>query len=421
MTTRNEKEDGPKQRGVFERPADSGVWWVRYVDETGLLHREKVGSKSLALKVYQKRKNEVQERRFFPERIRQRDVRLAEAIDSYMERTKGRLRRSVDFLRYAALWKKTLGHKTLRQLTPGDIERVAARRRSGELVWPPKASKYTKDRKPRPLAAATVNRELTYLRTVLYAAKADGKVGEIPFGKGSGKVKLYKESNQRVRYLTAEEEEALREAIGEDQWPKVAVGLYTGFRQANVFRLKWENVNFDTGVISAVETKSGDDYHVPMNDELRSILRALPSRLRSKWVFPSDGADTPVDAKNFMHRIFSKALTKAKIEKFRWHDLRHSFASRLVMAGVDLRTVQELMGHKTATMTLRYSHLSPEHKLDAVQKLNPKKPTGTTTDTSQGEQKAAGGASAQVIELEQEKDEPSRTRTGDPLLKRQML
>jgi len=99
-------------------------------------------------------------------------------------------------------------------------------------------------------------------------------------------------------------------------------------------------------------------------------LRALPSRLKSAWVFPSETGETPLDGQNFVNRVFVKALTKAKIEDFSWHCLRHTFASRLVMAGVDLRTVQELMGHKTLAMTLRYSHLSLGHQLDAVQRLN---------------------------------------------------
>src|SRR5207302_3181352 len=87
---------------------------------------------------------------------------------------------------------------------------------------------------------------------------------------------------------------------------------------------------------------------------------------------------------------FEGILKQAKVENFSWHGLRHTFASRLVMAGVDLRTVQELMGHKTIQMTMRYAHLAPAHKLAAVEKLaagwQANRPTDTRTDTSTFEQ-----------------------------------
>ncbi len=85
-------------------------------------------------------------------------------------------------------------------------------------------------------------------------------------------------------------------------------------------------------------------------------------------------------------------MTAAQIEDFRWHDLRHTFASRLVMTGVDLRTVQELLGHKTIDMTVRYSHLAPTHVQEAVERLTAK-PTDTTTDSRRSEA-TAGAASA---------------------------
>jgi len=153
-----------------------------------------------------------------------------------------------------------------------------------------------------------------------------------------------------------------------------------------------------------------------MNDTVRTILRALPSRLKSEWVFPSETGETPLDSQNFVNRVFVKALRTAGINSFSWHCLRHTFASRLVMAGVDLRTVQELLGHKTLAMTLRYSHLSPAHQLDAVQRLNTQTDAShraTTTATEAEATKAASGGSAEVIELPSESSGGARSRTAD--------
>src|SRR5439155_8779043 len=187
-----------------------------------------------------------------------------------------------------------------------------------------------------------------------------------------------------------------RAALGDVEWTKAAVALNTVFRQSNQFQLRWTDVNFDTGTITVRRSKQGQAYHVPMNDDVRAVLRHLPSRLRSEWVFPSDTGHTPLDAKNYMHRVFTPALKRARLAGFRWHDLRHTFASRLVMAGVDIRTVQELMGHKTLAMTLRYTHLSPAHRLDAVQRLTRPR-TDTTTGTDSTEPKVAAEAGGEVV------------------------
>jgi site-specific recombinase XerD len=111
-------------------------------------------------------------------------------------------------------------------------------------------------------------------------------------------------------------------------------------------------------------------------------MRNLPSRMKSAYVFPSKTGTSALNANNFINRFWNPARKRASLEGLRWHDLRHTFASRLVMAGVDLRTVQELMGHKTITMTLRYAHLSPTHQREAVQRLT-QKSTATTTATGQ--------------------------------------
>ena len=129
-------------------------------------------------------------------------------------------------------------------------------------------------------------------------------------------------------------------------------------------------------------------------------------------MFPSATGDTPLDSQNFINRVFVKALRKAGIVDFSWHCLRHTFASRLVMKGVDLRTVQEVMGHKTLAMTLRYAHLSPGHQLDAVRRLDEAR-TGTTAGTETEAKKAAKASGAEVLELPTDSNGGARSRTAD--------
>ena len=158
MTKPSKSKRKPADRGLFERPKGSGVWWIRYHDENGREHREKVGPKGLARKLYQKRKTEIQERRYFPERIRRREIRLAEFIDDYLERIKGTIRTYKGKKRIGGYFKTAFGDKTLRELTVGDVERYKSRR--------------LKTRAP-----ATVNRELAFLKRLYNVAIADELVG----------------------------------------------------------------------------------------------------------------------------------------------------------------------------------------------------------------------------------------------------
>ena len=196
----SQKRNGKRRtRGVFERPAGSDVWWVCYFDEHSRKHREKVGSKALALKVYQKRKNEIQERRFFPERIGRRDVLLKDVIDDYIDRNKDKLRWFGHYERYAALWKDALSGKTVREIVPGDIERVVAKRRAAK----PKSKRHDKT---KPLAPATINRELAFLRRVFNVAIEDGKLDKNPVRPSM----FTKENNQRVRFLSTKRKQPYR-------------------------------------------------------------------------------------------------------------------------------------------------------------------------------------------------------------------
>lgn len=156
--------------------------------------------------------------------------------------------------------------------------------------------------------------------------------------------------------------------------------------------ISWENVSLQSRNLTIPRSKHGEMRHVSLNDRVMEILRNLPSRMKSPWVFTSSNGVTPMDAQNFVRRVFLPAMREAGIKDFRWHDLRHTFASRLIMAGADLKSVQELMGHKTITLTMKYAHLSPGHRMAAVQLLcsasgsvRAENRTDTTTDTSQKE------------------------------------
>ena len=361
------------EKGIFERLPGSGVWWVRYKDHNHREHREKVGPKGLAVKVYAKRVAQVAEGKFFPERaIRVRHVLLKDFLADYVKHhVTGKLKNAKHEARYAKLWTAALGNRPVRSITSDDVARYVTARQDAKL------------------ADASINRKLSFLRKAMNHALRKRLVDANPVGARNGGVKLAKENNQRVRYLTDEEETRLREHVEESGWPFVAFALHTGIRQDNQFRLQWSDVNFGTGIIMVREPKGGSDYPVPMNATVRALLTALPSRLKSRYVFPSSTGRTPMGSQNFMHRVFVPALEAAKVEDFHWHDLRHTFASRLVMAGVPLLTVSKLLGHKTLAMTLRYAHLAPGHLLNAVCTLDQSPSSGTRSGTGTVEPSAA--------------------------------
>jgi integrase len=251
MNDQNEKRSSKRrERGIFERVKGSGVWWVRFHDQHGREHRQKVGPKKLAKEVYQKRKNEVAERRFFPERFRRREVLLSAMIDDYLGRIKGTHRSYSESMRHGELWKAALGSRTLREINTGDVERYKARRLAGEL----RPRDRRKGKRVRgPVVVATVNREISFLRRVFNVAIEDGLAEVNPV-----KSKLIgKENNERVRFLTDDEEKRLQKAVPEAHWPKIAVALNTGLRRGEQFELRWCDVDFSTGIITIPRSKSG--------------------------------------------------------------------------------------------------------------------------------------------------------------------
>ncbi len=134
-----------------------------------------------------------------------------------------------------------------------------------------------------------------------------------------------------------------------------------GMRKEEILSLKWKNLDFRSRTISILDTKNGESREIPMNDIVYRTLLAAKNA-DSPWVFCKRNGERYGNVR----KAFEGARKRAGIVDFRFHDLRHTFASHLIMAGVDLRTVQELLGHKSFETTLRYAHLSPEHKKAAL-------------------------------------------------------
>jgi len=186
------------------------------------------------------------------------------------------------------------------------------------------------------------------------------------------------EDNARIRFLSADEETALRKAVEakcSQHLSELVLALNTGLRLSEQFGLTWADVSLTRRLLTIPRSKNGSTRHVPLNQAAVRALEDLREGTHSSG-FVCGGAPGP-------RRWFEPALKDAKISGFSWHCLRHTFASRLVMAGVDLRTVQELLGHKTIAMMVRYAHLAPKHTLAAVERLDTltEIPTDTTTDT----------------------------------------
>ena len=330
------RKDG-KDRGVLFL---DGVWYARfYVD--GREVREKADNKTQAKAIYGKRKAEIREGKYFP---KEKSVRV-----TFKELT-------VDYLRYADLHHKRAGDDVPRVKTWLD----AFGNLPAEDVKPSQVEEVMTTLKNAGMEPATIARRLVVLKAVYNRALRDGRIVRNPVMN----VKPPVFDNSIVRYLDRGEETRLFKALPERLHPVVTVALYTGCRQGELLKLEWRDVDFRQGMFLCRDTKAGDSRWVPMN----SVVRETLSILAGEGPEPGEKVFGKLEPRN-LRRDFDKAVHKAGIAPFRFHDLRHTFASRLAMNGANDRTLQTLGGWKTPRMILRYAHLGPSHLQEAVEEL----------------------------------------------------
>ena len=212
---------------------------------------------------------------------------------------------------------------------------------------------------------STVNRYTALLKRMFNIAIEEGFAESNPVRK----VKLYSEKDTlRERILAKVEERKLMETCSETLRPIITVALNTGMRKGEILNLTWNQVDFENRRIRVEKTKSGKVRFIPVNDSLFHELNTLRKMDgQSPYLFFNSETGRPyVD----MKKGFKAACRRAEIKGLRFHDLRHTFATRLVEKGADIETVRDLLGHHSITITQRYTHTSDDRKRKAVELLS---------------------------------------------------
>lgn len=331
-------------KGLYKR---GNTWWIAYAGPDGEIVREssKSNRKADAEVLYIRRKGEVLQGSH-PGLIRKREEVLFKRYveESYLKIPEVAAQKSISQKTYI-----------LRKVCRG-IGHIPLQRITAEIV------KEYLDKLAG--SAATKNRHLAAIKHVLRMAAESGIIKEEAALK-TKKVKMRKEGEGRIRYLTAAECSRLLEQLTchDAIRDMVQFAVNTGLRRGSIEALRWDHVNFDTQFIHLPDSKSGSRLDVPVNQAAVEVLQRRHKVTGGvgfvfwKWKY--------ADRTKWM-----KALTAAEITDFRFHDLRHTFISHLVMAGADIVSVQRLAGHKTLKMTLRYTHLAPDHLAKAAGLIN---------------------------------------------------
>jgi integrase len=329
---------------------------------------------------YDVRINGQRERRFSAEWLTENDA-LAALVERQREIEAGRIDRLADRTlaelaeEYLA-YKEQHGKRSLREdrrivttrLLPALGSDDPVRRLTASAI-----AQYER-RRAADVSAFTVANELGVLRHMLRLGKRWGYLDAVP------DIDMPKKPEGRTRYLDENEIARLLDACAYSRNPYLAaivtVALNTGMRKAEILGLEWERVDLSTSRITLYRTKSGKPRGVPLNGAVYDALVALEpdaARRQGRVFARCDGG-----AWGQVRTAFATALKRGGIEAFRFHDLRHTAASHMVMRGASLKDVQEVLGHADFKMTLRYAHLSPAHLRSAVERLEGLTPSGWT-------------------------------------------
>ena len=320
---------------------DSPNWWVKITPLNGKSIQESTGTpdRIKAQEYHDKLKAALWDR----ERLGVKPKRSwREAVVRWLEETSDKATHKED--KKKLLWLHShLGELNLDNINLDVIDRIRA-------VKLKEASK------------GTTNRYLALVRAILRRARDEWEwVDKVP------KVRLFKESNSRERSLTAEQAKALLSELPEHQREMALFALATGLRQSNVMRLEWGQVDIARrhAWVNAQNSKNRHPISVPLNDTAIGVLLRQQGK-HAERVFTFQG--NPINSVNT--KAWHAARKRAGIEDFRWHDLRHTWATWQRQAGTPTHELQRLGGWRTGAMVERYAHLAPDHLAHAADRLD---------------------------------------------------
>src|SRR5579863_1040441 len=339
--------------GLYKR---GKVWWMTFTYNGRQIRRStETADRRLAEAIEAKIKVKIIEGHYF-ETLEEKERTFSELMERFEREhvVKNASQRSVRG--YIKNLLPLFGPRTLAEITP-------------KLIVQYKAKRYADGVGP-----AAINRELSTMRKAFNLAIREWEwCRDNPVSR----VSREKENNRRDRWLSYDEEAVLLAASATWLREIIIFALHTGMRMGEILALTWNGVDLFRRTVTVFRSKNGERRTIPINETVLTLLkgRSKVRALRNDLVFYGK-ACTPIDGHN-LRRAFRTALKKTTIENFRFHDLRHTFATRLVQSGVDLYKVQRLLGHKSPLMTQRYAHHYPESLRDGVKMLDKGNPSIT--------------------------------------------
>ena len=334
--------------GLYKR---GSFWWMRFSFQGKQIRRStETSDKKLAERIYHKVLGELAQGDWL-ERSPGEEKTLSELFEKYLTEHSKPNKSEKSWIRDKGMMARILkefGDVTLVEVSARQISEYKARRRTEGA------------------SAATVNKELSFLRHVFETAVVWEWLSDNP----AARIPREKVRNCIERWLSPEEEERLLGTCPDWLRKIVVFALNTGFRQGEILSLTWKQVDLSKKTILFWEQKNGGRDCVPVNESAIQVLtsQAKVRRLGDDLVFFTSNG-TGYTARNVI-RSFANACRLARVDNFRFHDLRHTFATRLIHAGVDMYTVQRLGRWKSLSMVMRYAHHSPESLRSGMEAVN---------------------------------------------------